>query len=858
MDYDTGEFPPNSSPAGKLQQFTRASLMQSSTERRPTRISTANLMARWILLLLSSCPLNCCTLASRATSAEQPAVAVLVYGGTPSGIAAAVAAASAGQRVVLIEPTARVGGLVTSGLSHTDFHSRESLSGAFADFAKRVYEHYVREYGEGAQQVADTFGGTFAEPKVNLLVFEQLLAEHPQLQVYRGQRLLRAAVQHNHSGPAAPTTATSAIESITCIDTSGAEHSYSARVFIDATYEGDLMALSGVEWRVGREGADEYGESLAPATADQQLQAYNFRFIMTREPALRVAPQAPAGYRREDFVGVLDALASGSIKKIFDYPSACIFKAHMPPLPNGKYDINDVSRNLVRLSLPGVNAGWPDGSHSQRQQIFAEHLRDQVGLLYFLQNDPAVPSEFQAEAREWGWCRDEFEESGHLPPQLYVREARRMLGAHVYVQRDSEHAPGDARAVLHVDSIAMADYGNNCHGTAHEGPRFGGKHTGEFYNPVPPYQIPYGVLVPRSHRNLLVSCAVSSSHVGFCALRLEPVWMSLGQAAGEAAALAVEQAGQSNNSYVSVQDVPIRSLQTRLHQAGSATIYVTDVPLTSPDFAAVQWWGTQGGYHGLWPTPARLGQRGKKILSQYCEAIPYHAAELERNLEPQLTERWRTVASVIGIPQAQQSAFDQATTRGDFIRTAYALAQELGLTTGNGAIPRCHPRALLNIHAPGEVDNRELAGQVVWDQRRLPGIVVDDEQATLVGTWQYSTHTPPYVGRGYLHDLKEGQGEKSVTFTPDLPHSGQYEVRLSHCYNIRRATNALVRVKHARGIAEFRIDQQQTPEHAQLFRSLGVFDFEAGQQGWVQISNAGTEGKYVIADAVQFLPRSGR
>jgi len=165
-----------------------------------------------------------------------------------------------------------------------------------------------------------------------------------------------------------------------------------------------------------------------------------------------------------------------------------------------------------------------------------------------------------------------------------------------------------------------------------------------------------------------------------------------------------------------------------------------------------------------------------------------------------------------------------------------------------------HPDAVANIHPPGEVDKPELVPLIVRDSKQLPGIVVDEIQATLVGSWQYSTHTPPYVGLGYLHDQKSGKGQSSVTFTPDLPAAGLYEVRMSHCYNVRRSTNTPVTIQHADGQMTVRINQQEIPPHAGLFRTLGVFRFEAGRTGWVRISNAGTDGKYVIADAVQFLP----
>ncbi len=568
---------------------------------------------------------------------------------------------------------------------------------------------------------------------------------------------------------------------------------------------------------------------------------------MTKDANNRVPVKMPAAYNREDFVGVLDALASGQIDKVFGYPSRCIFKAQLPPLPNGKYDINDVSRSVVRLSLPGKNLEWPNGDKAARKKIFDEHIRDQVGLLYFLQHDEAVPERFRSEALQWGWCRDEFTESEHLPPQLYVREARRMVGRYVYSQRDSEHAPGDARAVLHMDSIAMGDYGNNCHGTFHEGPRFGGKHTGEFYNAVPPYQIPYGVLVPRELDNLLVSGAVSSTHVGFCGLRLEPIWMALGQAAGHAAAHSVtyQQA---------VQDVSVASIQARLHEVGSATIYTSDVLPGHAAHNAIQWWGTIGGLHGLEPMPGNPGQRGKNLHGQYFEANPGHEVKPRETVSPELYKRWKVVAVLAGCPVDQVVEYRDDLTREEFIQSAFAIAHAPANAPSTNARPRMNPMALANTHPPGEVDNVELVQQVVLAADSLPGVTVDDCDAILVGDWQYSTHTPPYVGRGYLHDQNSGKGQKTARFVPTLPGPGLYEVRLSHCTNIRRAPQVPITIRHAGKTDETIVNEQQMPEHSQLFTTLGRFQFDASGDEWVEISNRNTNGKYVIADAIQFLP----
>ena len=175
---------------------------------------------------------------------------------------------------------------------------------------------------------------------------------------------------------------------------------------------------------------------------------------------------------------------------------------------------------------------------------------------------------------------------------------------------------------------------------------------------------------------------------------------------------------------------------------------------------------------------------------------------------------------------------------------------------GSGFSIEPHPDAAPNTHAPGEVDIPRNVKFIVTTTKTLPGIVLDETDAVLNGKWQYSTHTPPYVGIGYLHDQNSDKGKKSVTWTPNIPKAGKYEVRLSHCYNVRRATNTPVTIVHASGETTIRINQQEVPKHGKLFRSLGVFKFKKGKAGSITISNEGTDGKYVIADAVQLLEHS--
>ena len=608
---------------------------------------------------------------------------VVIYGATPPGIAAALAAAEAGETVLLAEPTGQVGGMMTNGLTHPDFRTFESLTGFYRKLTQLTEAHYRETYGADSPQMKDSLRGTQVEPRVNFAIFTKLLAAQPRITVKTRWVLDRVKSSIDAEGDAPGKIRT--LELALFADETNTLRQVAGRMFIDATYEGDLMAAAGVPYRVGREAGEEYQETLAPDAADTQLQGYNFRLTMTRDPANRVMPTAPDGYDREDFTELLPLVVSGKIQSVWGMKPTALIKAHFPPLPNGKYDINDMSHGPVRLSLPGENDDWPDGSggvaardlgtgvvapfsrtslRDSRARVWGDHRRWQMGLIYFLQNDAAVPEKFRTEAREMGWCRDEYPDSGHQPEQLYVREARRMVGRYVFTEKDTDPAPDDARAVLRRDAIAMGDYGPNCHGTGHEGSRFGGRHTGEFYKAVAPYQIPYGALLPKDFENLLVPVAVSSSHVGFCALRLEPIWISLAEAAAHAAHLA-------NARKTSLDRVPVPEIQARLHATGSATIYASDVLPEHPDFAAVQWWGTAGGLHGLSPALEKPGQRGKNIVGQYFEAFPGHAAELDRALDVATAQRWRELAIGQGIA-AEKIPPGEKLTRGEWLRKVWA------------------------------------------------------------------------------------------------------------------------------------------------------------------------------------------
>ncbi len=582
---------------------------------------------------------------------------IAVYGSTPAGIASAVVAARQGHRVALLEPTSHFGGLLTGGLSNTDFRTLEAVTGFYREYMDRVHADYIQRYGQDSKQAEECFFGAHAEPHVSDRVLRAMMAEQPKLQLLMRHRL-EAATRNGDTITAARFRSPAGGVTL------------NARVWIDATYEGDLAAAAKAPYRIGRESTREYGERFAgvlffdqgrilpgsTGEADQNEQCANFRIIMTNRPSNRIAAPRPPGYDRAEFARFLPMLRSGRIKEVYTTDHSGILR--LTHIPNGKSDMNDIKQAPIRLSLPGENNGWSDGDEATRQRIYDRHVAHNIGLLYFLQNDPEVPQPIRDKANEWGLAKDEFVSNGHLPPALYVREGRRILGDYVFTEHDTMPASRSVRAQVRADAIAMGDYSLNSHGHQPAGPLYPTLFEGDFGFSTTPFMIPYGVMLPRGISNLLVPVAMSASHVGYSALRLEPTWAALGHAAGLAAHLAFNTGGKT-------RAVDLPALQRLLHQQKQATIYTSDIPRESPYFPAVQWAGLRGllsdvvDYQTAVLTPLKF-----RYGTQYSFAHPLHAVEPEKTLDPGLLAKWRQ-----RLPNC--AAGVNASTRGEYLQKAW-------------------------------------------------------------------------------------------------------------------------------------------------------------------------------------------
>ena len=479
---------------------------------------------------------------------------ICIYGGTSAGVAAAVEASRLGKSAILLEPGSRVGGLSSGGLGCTDFGNKDVIGGISREFYRRVGQKYG---------VAEEW---HFEPHIAQQVFDELLQE-AKVPVYYHQFL--QAVEKNGLR-------------LTSIKMEGGL-TVRAKMFIDASYEGDLMAKSGVTYEVGRESNATYGETLngtqvrhlhqfdfavdpyvkegdptsgllpginaepaAPTgTGDKRIQAYNFRLCLTKNADNRIPFPKPDNYDPQQYILLGRYLATGwnEVFRKFD------------PIRNHKVDKNN--HGAISTDFIGMNYAWPEGDYATREKIFQQHVAYTQGLMWFMGNDPSVPQHIRDEWNEWGLCKDEFTELGGWSPQLYIREARRMKSDSVMTEHDCR---GETKA---DDAVALGSYNmdsHNCQRFVKDGRVW---NEGDVQIGVQPYPISYRAIVPKQGEceNLLVPVCLSASHIAYGSIRMEPVFMALGQSAATAAGLALDK-------NVSTQAVPYAELQGALEKDG--------------------------------------------------------------------------------------------------------------------------------------------------------------------------------------------------------------------------------------------------------------------------------------------------
>jgi hypothetical protein len=509
---------------------------------------------------------------------------VITYGGTPAGIAASIHAARDGARTLLIEPTKHVGGLSTSGINTAE--SEHMLAWTIGGFADEFYRRMGRYYEQNKERLTYPHKDKRLD---TLYFFESSVAEKTYLEM-----LKEAGVEVRY-GASVDTVRKDGLKIVAITLTDGTE--LSAKAFVDASYEGDLMARAGVRYAVGREAGAEFGEEAAgirfdktprkARTVDAQgnllpgISAwamdlkegeahrapmnYNFRLTVAKDPQLQVPIPSPKNYDASRYALLAGWLRDQAAQK---KPVKLADLIDLYERRNGKFELNNKQSAIISLGHFGGQFDWPDAGYAQRAQIYEDHLNYTLGLLYFLANDPAVPANVRSEMKSLGLHKDEFTDNGHLPYQLYVREARRMRGAYVMRQQDVQTERRKP------DSIGMSSHFIDCHHVqrvAVSPDAF--VNEGRIWRMGYANQIPYRAITPKAEEcaNLLVPGAASYTHVAFCTLRLESTWMIVGHAAGLAAAEIARKG-------IPAQTVDVPALQKKLQAQGQVVDFLPGKP----------------------------------------------------------------------------------------------------------------------------------------------------------------------------------------------------------------------------------------------------------------------------------------
>ena len=532
------------------------------------------------LALMAGCSGTGDTDARQSSASEtKEAVDLVVYGCTPAGLTAAITAKSHERSVMLLCRDKHVGGMTTNGLGFADTGNHDAIGGMARRFYRDVKAHYEKAGFKGVARSQSKSDGEddsmwVFEPHVAEAIYMRWLNEAGIEPIFESKLRLESSAVAKKDGR---------IVSIEMLD--GAR--YAGRMFVDATYEGDLMAMAGVSFTTGREGNAMYGEDyngvqtknavqhnfdldispyvkpgdpksgLVPlieagppgeeGAGDKRIQAYNFRLCMTKDPKIRAPLPKPADYDPWTYELLARYLDAGWRHKFYKYDA----------IPNNKTDTNNYG--AISTDFIGGNYDYPTAGYERRREIFEAHKSYQTGLLWFMQNDPRSPKDVRESMAEWGLCADEFVDSGHWPREMYVREARRMVSDFVMTERHLEGELPTPRSIglgsYTMDSHNVQRYVNTDGFARNEGD------VQIHLNRT--YEISYGAIAPKADeaKNLFVPVAVSASHIAYGSIRMEPVFMILGESAGEAAVLALE-------NDLDVQQVPYDVLSKRLRDKG--------------------------------------------------------------------------------------------------------------------------------------------------------------------------------------------------------------------------------------------------------------------------------------------------
>lgn len=545
---------------------------------------------------------------------------LVIVGGNPGGIMTAIAAARQGKTSVILERTNHLGGLPANGLGATDIATRKATTGLFAEFTKKVKQYYIKHYGENSRQVEDCSDGFHFEPSVAAFIYQEILNEHKDKITVLLMRQFDTTYQNIN-------VKNGHIENISVLNReNGRKELYQGKIFVDATYEGDLGAAAGVPFRVGRESKEEYGEPGAGRTyeywksqpsedstgeSDNAIQAYNYRLCLTNNPENQIPFPKPESYNRDEYISLIEDVWTGkNTQKIMSKVTNEMMEENrrhiaqgnrtklpgdnwgikklssLVKLPNQKVDGNNQHAAFLSTDLPEENWPWPTSSWEWRDK-FAKRLKDYtLGLFWFAQHDPALPEHFRKDIAKWGLAKDEYQDNENFPRQVYVREGRRFEGVYFFTAKDALPVEQGKRPPLHPHSVTASHYALDSHAARKR--ETGRVHLDGFISyPTAVYTVPLGVILPRNIDNLLLPVPVSGSHIGFSTLRMEPCWMALGQAAGITASLAID-------CRVSVRDIDTTMLQDLLIRQKATLVYYRDIKPEDANFPLVQYMGLRG------------------------------------------------------------------------------------------------------------------------------------------------------------------------------------------------------------------------------------------------------------------------